>query len=101
MENVFFKPWVGKDYESGGIFGKRTLVLGEAHICGGGCDDCGRVENAEECADFTSANCIGLLLDGHTAKWTATFRKFERSLVGHDTTPDQSRAIWNSVAFYN
>ena len=40
MEHVFFKPWVGKDYESGGIFGKKILVLGESHTCGG-CDQCG------------------------------------------------------------
>ena len=100
MKNVFFKPWVGKDYESGGIFGRRILVLGEAHICGG-CADCGRVADGNECADFTSTNCMELLLEGHTDTWTATFRKFERSLAGHDTTPDESREIWNSVAFYN
>lgn len=100
MKNVFFKPWIGKDYESGGIFGKKILVLGEAHLCGG-CDDCGKVDNAEECADFTSKDCVKLLLDGHTASWTGTFRKFERSLVNHETTLDESQRIWNSVAFYN
>ena len=100
MKNVFFKPWIGKDYESGGIFGKKILVLGEAHLCGG-CDDCGKVDNAEECADFTSKDCVKLLLDGHTASWTGTFRKFERSLVNHETSLDESQRIWNSVAFYN
>lgn len=100
MKNVFFKPWIGKDYESGGIFGKKILVLGEAHICGD-CEECGRVESAEECADFTSTNCIELLIDGFTGSWTGTFRKFERSLVDHPTTPAESREIWNSVAFYN
>lgn len=100
MKNVFFKPWIGKDYESGGIFGKKILVLGEAHLCGG-CDDCGKVDNAEECADFTSKDCVKLLLDGHTASWTGTFRKFERSLVNHETTLEESQRIWNSVAFYN
>ena len=100
MKNVFFKPWIGKDYENGGIFGKKILVLGEAHLCGG-CDDCGKVDNAEECADFTSKDCVKLLLDGHTASWTGTFRKFERSLVNHETTLEESQRIWNSVAFYN
>ena len=101
MKNVFFKPWVGKDYESGGIFGKRILVLGEAHLCDAGCKECGKVENAEECADFTSSNCIKVLLSGETASWTGTFRKFERSLVGRDTDQEESCKIWNSVAFYN
>lgn len=100
MKNVFFKPWVGKDYESGGIFGKKILVLGEAHLCGG-CSNCGKVDTAEECADFTSSNCIELLLEGHTDSWTPTFRKFERSLVNHETTLEESRKIWNSIAFYN
>ena len=100
MKNVFFKPWIGKDFESCGIFGKKILVLGEAHLCGG-CEDCGKVDNAEECADFTSKDCVKLLLDGHSASWTGAFRKFERSLTGHETTLDESRKIWDSVAFYN
>ncbi|MFX0195963.1 MAG: hypothetical protein ACFFCW_07560 [Candidatus Hodarchaeota archaeon] len=28
---VYFKPWVGKAYHSGGIIGTRVLVLGESH----------------------------------------------------------------------
>ena len=100
MKNVFFKPWVGEDYKTGGIFGKKILVLGEAHVCGG-CDACGKVENAEECADFTSANCVEALLSREIAPWTGAFHKFERSLVDHDTDLAESREIWNSVAFYN
>lgn len=101
MENVFFKPWVGRDYDSGGIFGKKILALGEAHVCDAGCKDCGKVENAKECADFTSSNCIEVLLNGERASWTGTMRKFERSLVNHDTDLEESRSIWNSIAFYN
>lgn len=101
MENIFFKPWIGKDYQTGGIFGKKILIIGEAHICGAGCSDCGNTGNAEECADFTSNHCIEQLIDGHTAGWTRTFRKFEHSLVSGDVDLEKSRAIWNSVAFYN
>ena len=28
---VYFRPWVGENYESGGMFSKRILVLGESH----------------------------------------------------------------------
>lgn len=101
MENVFFKPWIGKDYDSGGIFNKKILVLGEAHLRDAGCKDCGNIENAEECADFTSKNCIEALLNGETASWTGTMHKFERSLVNHETGLEESRRIWNSLAFYN
>lgn len=100
MGKIFFKPWVGGNYQNGGIFKKRILILGEAHICGG-CGDCGKFENADECGDFTTNNCMDVLLSGEKASWTATFRKFEKSLVGHDTSLDESREIWNSVAFYN
>lgn len=101
MENVFFKPWIGKDYDSGGIFNKKILILGEAHLCDTGCDDCGKIENADECADFTSKNCIEVLLSGSSSSWTGTFRKFEKSLIYHFTDKQDSNKIWNSVAFYN
>lgn len=100
MENIFFKPWIGEDYETGGIFGKKILVVGESHYCGH-CERCGDAANAEECAGFTTDHCIQPLLDGYTAGWTGTFHKFERSLVGHETDLNESRKIWNSVAFYN
>lgn len=41
MANNFFQPFVGKDYASGGIFGKRIMVLGESHYCDEGCADSG------------------------------------------------------------
>jgi hypothetical protein len=33
MEHVFFKPWKGTDYESGGIFRKKILAIGESFYC--------------------------------------------------------------------
>ena len=32
-DNIFFQPFVGKDYANGGIFGKRIMILGESHYC--------------------------------------------------------------------
>lgn len=95
MKNVRFKPWVGKNYQNGNEFGKKILVIGESHYC----KDCEDV-NESDCPDFTQ-NLIQELVDGKTASWTGTFRKFERSLVGHETTPEESARIWNSLAFYN
>ncbi len=104
MEHVFFSPWVGKDYATGGIFGKKILVLGESHYCDiEDCDrnKCGKAEKRKECGNFTTNVTINTLLNGETTPWTGTFRKFERSLVGHDTDVEESKRIWNSVAFYN
>ena len=99
MEHVFFEPWVGKNYQTGGIFDKKILVLGESHYCGG-CNQCG-LEYSSKCEEMNTIGMIQKLLQGHTATWTPTFRKFERSLVNHDTTLEDSCKIWNSVAFFN
>lgn len=52
--NVFFQPYVGKDYTIGGLFGKRIMVLGESHYCDEGCADCGNLINHRECMAFTN-----------------------------------------------
>ncbi|WP_293589314.1 hypothetical protein [Prevotella sp.] len=44
--NIFFQPFVGKDYANGGIFGKRIMILGESHYCDEGCCDCGNLWNS-------------------------------------------------------
>lgn len=31
MKNVRFKPWIGENYNSGGVLGKKILVIGESH----------------------------------------------------------------------
>lgn len=100
MGKIFFKPWIGKDYVNGGIFGKKILVVGESHYCGD-CPECGNLTEANDCSDFTTEHCIKPLLEGYKAGWTGTFHKFERSLVGHEVDLQESRRIWNSVAFYN
>lgn len=100
MKKVFFKPWVGENYDYGGIFGKKILVVGESHYCNE-CPECSNLSEADDCSDFTTEHCIKPLLEGYKAGWTGTFHKFERSLVGYETDLQESRKIWNSVAFYN
>lgn len=99
VEKVFFKPWIGKDYASGGIFGKKILLVGDSHYCGG-CKDCGIEAYKEDCERKTIES-VQTILDGEKSRWTGTFRKFEKSLVGYETTLEQSAEIWNSLAFYN
>jgi hypothetical protein len=98
MEHVFFKPWVGRNYENGGIFNKKLLVLGESHYCGG-CNQCG-LKYGKECEEFTKDTVINYL-NGVKGNWTPTYRKFERSLVNEYTTNERSKEIWNSLAFFN
>ena len=100
--NIFFQPFVGKDYANGGIFGKRIMILGESHYCDGGCCDCGNCRLCRQCAKFTQ-NVLRDFLDERKERqnWMRTFVKFERSLVGKMTDWALKRKIWDSVMFYN
>lgn len=97
----FFHPWVGPNYSFGGIFGKRIMVLGDSHYCGTPCGKCGINPNPQ-CNRLTS-DVIGWCLDPNCERevWMKTYLKFERSLVGHETTSEESRKIWDSIVFYN
>lgn len=100
--NVFFQPFIGKDYYSGGIFGKRIMVLGESHYCEEGCADCSNISVHRECMSFTNGVLGDYLNEGLSRqRWMNTFLKFERSLVGHETEWEERRRIWQSVMFYN
>lgn len=103
MKNVFFKPWKGRDYNFGGIFGKKVLVVGESHYCRNEmCPECGNPEKSGDCSLYTIEVVQAYLHQNEKkGRWFSTFKKFERSMVGHETTPDESRAIWNSISFYN
>ena len=100
--NIFFQPFVGKDYASGGIFGKRIMILGESHYCDEGCCDCGNCRLHGECTGFTQG-VIKDYLDENKERqdWMRTFVKFERSLVGKETDQTMRLKIWNSVVFFN
>lgn len=98
--NIFFQPFVGKDYAKGGIFGKRIMILGESHYCEG-CLDCGIQSKHPECMDFTQGVVKDYLEKEERQDWMRTFVKFERSLVGEETDKAMSRKIWDSVVFYN
>ena len=100
MKYVRFEPWKGKNYLTTGFNGKKILVIGESFYC------------SEEEADKYAATLTEKIVNDYLAirngefrenkgEWTNTYLKFERSLVGEETTPERSREIWNSIAFYN
>lgn len=98
MGKVFFKPWVGENYDSGGIFKKKILVVGESHYCT--CklckDICGTSE-ISPCEDLNPDVEVKKYLSGQS---NTTYRKFEKSLKLVQTRKE-SQAIWNSIVFYN
>lgn len=102
MKNeIFFHPWVGHNYTSGGIFGKRIMVLGDSHYCGENCTVCG-TDFSRKCNGFTE-NVVRAYLNQNVERegWMSTYLKFERSLVNHETSSDESIKIWDSLLFYN
>ena len=106
MVHVFFEPWVGQNYQTGGIFRKKILVLGESHYCGNPeCKGkCGFRDFPDGgCEDFTQ-NTVKDYLNGKKDYWTSTYLKFEKSLYDHSKDNDyveRDERIWNSLAFFN
>lgn len=108
MSDVFFDPWVGKDYQKG-INGIRLMVMGHVHVCGG-CNRCGIVSEREECAYFTQRTIRNYIPWRKTGRipspgyegWLNTYLNFVKSFFGY--TPQietEEYEFWNKVLFYN
>lgn len=93
MSNIVFRPWVGSSYVTGGIFGKRIMVLGESHYCA----------SKKDAVPSLTNDVVETYLDKDAERegWMNTYLKFERSLVGHETSASESKRIWDSLLFYN
>lgn len=106
MGKVYFEPWVGNSYRSGGgIFNKKILVIGNNHYCSRNeCGSCGVSGNSSgkwECSTMTE-DVVQEYIDyqngnGSYLNWMNTFSTFEKSLDDNAAAID----VWNSVAFYN
>lgn len=108
MDKVNFRPWIGADYETGGIFGKKILVLGESHYCirelyeGGRCfPECKRELMNEDCYSQTEQVVNDFINNYEGELYHQTFLCFERAVMGKELSNDESKQFWNSVAFYN
>lgn len=108
FSEVIFTPWVGKDYEKGGLWHKRILALGDSHYCqDNDCQTCGVLgstpEEMGDCRNLTH-DTVKSFLDTSLGfeGWKNTFKRFSGLLAGgHKTTPEEDSRIWESIAFYN
>ena len=87
---IFFKPWVGRDYNTGGVFGKKVLVLGESHY-----------GDATDATDETIGVVKEFVYEYWGAPYQQTFLCFERALAGREINQEEREQLWNSVMFYN
>lgn len=105
--NVKFRPWVGRQYENGGILGKRVLVLGASHYCGdfgsGDCTRCGSDKGPLGRCWYFTEDVINEMLYRYDSseKWMQTFLCFERAVMGKELDQAEREAFWHSIAFYN
>ena len=105
MEKYLIRPWVGKNYLSGGVFGKKVLVLGESHYCfeveNGKCAGC-CVENMKEDCHSQTEDVIEEFLNHYGGEpYQQTFLCFERALAGRELSEQERYELWNSIIFYN
>ena len=108
MSNINFKPWVGKNYQSGGFRGKKILVLGESHYCvtplkkGGKCYPlCKKHKMNSSCNDFTEDVMNDILYHYDGEPYMQTFLCFERAVLGKELNQKEREDFWKSVIFYN
>ncbi len=95
MSNIYFKPWVGRNYQkSTGTFGKRILVLGESHYQWD--------ENiAPPLSPDLTIECIEAQISGDETHpfWTKITNVFLGE-VGWRSL-EEKEAFWHSIAFAN
>ena len=108
MENIFYFPRIGKNYETKGFNNIKLLVLGESHYCGdrGKCEVCGVSSKRKDCNNFT----IRVVEDGFLSykkgegkfeDWMRTFTRFTNVLLGDQANNDALHEFWDSIIFYN
>lgn len=87
---IVFQPWVGSEYQTGGVYGYKVLVLGESHY-----------GEATDATDETIGVVKEFVYEYWGAPYQQTFLCFERALAGREISQEEREQLWNSVLFYN
>ena len=100
MSNINFRPWIGKNYLSSGLDGKRILVLGESNFC---TDYCGETD-CESCGKrrrrgpvFAENIINGYVYNYSGYKYEQAYLCFERAMAGRVLTQEEREELWNSM----
>ena len=111
MKDVFFKPYVGKNYFEKGYLGKKLLILGESHYCGERSaidSQCGIAEKClqlSKCCDITN-NVLNGFFDSkkgiaEAEPWMRTYTRFTNIFLGEQVNNEELLEFWDCVMFYN
>ena len=86
MSYINFRPWVGKNYDSGLFCGKKILILGESHYCTierGEDGRCSQVCSKEMMDKRCTNQTIDVIGEIRNQDWCSrTFSNFERTIYG-------------------
>jgi hypothetical protein len=94
LEQFVFHPWIGVQYGTDGIEGRRLLILGESHYE----SEPGDVDVATQCA--LTLQIIDRAIRGDAG--LSFYSKIANAISGKDlTTPEQRSGFWKRVTFYN
>jgi hypothetical protein len=94
MQGIFFKPWIGKNYETGGIFPKRIIILGESHYI------YNNYEQRNE--DLTKNLTIECIEEQIIGEWTHRFwTQIAMTFLNRHLSLEDKINFWQSVGFYN
>jgi hypothetical protein len=106
--NIFFDPWVGKDYgKDGSLFKQKIMVLGASSYCDT-CPDCGDRQKYPDCTNFITRSVVEVYLGrnktpaaGKKGSWKKTFTSFVNSMLGKSSSKNDRERFFDSVVFYN
>lgn len=102
-QKVFFEPWIGPEYETGGLHSRKVLIVGESHYN----HWCEKAVEGEPLPPVVrhdlprsiTQECVQEVVDGERG---ARYWNSARNRIGGSNYEDKPSAdFWNKVAFYN
>lgn len=106
---INFLPYVGEQYASIGLNGKKILVLGESHYCNEGlqCDKgkclpiCKRENMNYHCHEKTNIVVNSFIQNYDGSGEYQSFLCFERAIAGKVLSQEEREDLWRKLMFYN
>lgn len=105
---INFQPFVGSQYNSVGLNGKKILVLGESHYCGEGFGEngrcipiCNKNKMGPHCASITNVVVKSFINNYDGSSELQSFLCFERAIAGKALSQEERVELWDKLMFYN
>ncbi len=97
-QHVFFEPWIGPQYENGGLWNRKVLIVGESHYDEWEDGETPKVIKHDLQRGFTRG-CVQEVVNG--VRGARYWNRVRNRLGGEEHENQTSAIFWNKVAFYN